>query len=45
MTVGYLKNARTDGEAVFSEEVWAGARRGAGERMGNQYTNIVNRAL
>lgn len=43
--INYLKNARTDGEAVFSGDIWADAKRGAGARMGRQYTNIVNRAL
>lgn len=45
MTINYLKNARSDGEAVFAGDVWGVAKRGAGERMGRQYTNIVNRAL
>jgi len=43
--INFLKSARTDGELVFGGEVWAPAKRGAGERMGRQYTNIVNRAL
>lgn len=45
MTINYLKNARSDGEAVFAGDVWGVAKRGAGERMGRQYKNIVNRAL